>query len=97
MFKKFGIKLLLLTICCTVISIAGSKVFAGTSYQDSSLTNARIILCASGPDEDREAVIDDDDNGANKDEDNESVIDDDDKGANKDVDHNAIIDDDSIK
>jgi hypothetical protein len=97
MFKKIGIKMLLLTICCAVIFIAGSKVFAGTADQAGTLANAKIILCSSS-DEDQEAVIDDDsDNNAQKDVDNEAVIDDDDKGANKDVDQNAILDDDSIK
>jgi hypothetical protein len=94
MFKKSGMKLLLLTICCMLIFIAGSKVFAGTAYRDGSFTNAKIILCDSSSDENQDAVVDsDNDNNTQKDVDNEAVIDDDDKGANKDVDNGAVIDD----
>ena len=95
MLKKLGIKLLLLIICCAVIFITGSKLFAGTAYKDNSSINAKIILCASSSDIDQEAVIDDDDKDAQKDIDQEAVIDDEDKGAQKEVDKNAIINDDS--
>ena len=94
MLKKLGIKLLLI-ICCAVIFITGSKLFAGTAYKDNSSINAKIILCASSSDIDQEAVIDDDDKDAQKDIDKEAVIDDDNKNAQKEVDKNAIIDDDS--
>jgi hypothetical protein len=75
MLKRYGIKLMLLTICCAVVFIAGSKVFAYSSYQDGSQVNAKIIMCASGSDEDKEAVIDDDDKGAQKDIDKNAIID----------------------
>jgi hypothetical protein len=95
MLKRYGVKLLLLTICCAVVFIAGSKVFAFSSYQDGSLANAKIIKCASSSDEDKESVIDDDDKGAQKDVDKNAVIEDDDQDSQKDIDKNAIIDDDS--
>jgi len=92
--KKYGIKLLLLAVCCSFVFIAGSKVFAASAYQDGSLINAQIIMCGSSSDEDKEAVIDEDDVGSSNDEDKEAVIDDDDKGASKEVDNDAVIDDD---
>jgi hypothetical protein len=94
MLKRYGVKLLLLTICCAIFFIAGSKVFAFSSYQDGSLAYAKIIMCASSSDEDKESVIDDDDKGAQKDVDKNAVIDDD-QDAQKDIDKNAVIDDDS--
>jgi hypothetical protein len=92
--KKYGIKLLLLAVCCSFVFIAGSKVFASSAYQDGALINAKIIMCGSSSDEDKEAVIDDDDAGSSDDEDKEAVIDDDDKDASKEVDKDAVIDDD---
>jgi hypothetical protein len=94
MLKRYGVKLLLLTICYAILFIAGSNVFAFSSYQDGSLANAKIIMCASSSDEDKESVIDDEDKGAQKDIDKNAVIDDD-EDTQKDIDKNAIIDDDS--
>jgi hypothetical protein len=92
--KKYGLTLLLMTMCCAFVFIAGSKVFASPAYQDGSLINGKIVMCGSSSDIDKEAVIDDDDAGSSNDEDKESVIDDDDKGASKEIDKDAVIDDD---
>ena len=75
--KKYGIKLLLLTVCCVFVFIAGSKVFASSAYQDGSLINVKIIMCGSSSDADKEAVIDDDDKGASKKVDKDAILNDD--------------------